>query len=197
MHTATAVPSPTKIERRETALRARRAFAMGLSDDERAELEARLRRRVLPRLDDAATVAAYHPMRAEIDPTPILGAVAAGGGIGLLPWFAGRDDVMTFRRGPAAVVGPWGIMQPSGDAAAVRPDIVLVPLVAADTACNRIGHGKGHYDGALTQLRATGRLRAIGLAWDMQILDGEIPTDPWDVPLDAIATPDRWIERSI
>ena len=33
----------------------------------------------------------------------------------------------------------------------------------------------------------------IGLGWEPQILDDPIPADPWDMPLDAIATPAEWI----
>ena len=196
MHTATAVPSPTKIELREQALTARRQFAVALPSEARGELELQLLRQVMPYLGSATTIAAYHPMSVEIDPIPILDAVVTGGRIAALPWFADRDAVMIFREAPVVATGPWGVWQPGADAAVVCPEVVLVPLVAADEACNRIGHGKGHYDRALSHLRANGSVRTIGLAWDMQILKVDIPTDPWDVPLDAIATPSRWIESA-
>jgi len=32
----------------------------------------------------------------------------------------------------------------------------------------------------------------IGVAWDMQIV-AHVPEDPWDMALDAVATPTRWI----
>ncbi len=70
---------------------------------------------------------------------------------------------------------------------------MLVPLVAADRHGARIGHGKGHYDRALAHLREGGTVFTIGLAWAPQILDEAIPADPWDMPLDAIATPAEWI----
>jgi len=67
-------------------------------------------------------------------------------------------------------------------------------LVAADRLGTRIGHGKGHYDRALAHLREGGTVFTIGLAWEPQILDEAIPADPWDMKLDAIATPKEWIE---
>jgi 5-formyltetrahydrofolate cyclo-ligase len=67
-------------------------------------------------------------------------------------------------------------------------------LVAADRRGTRIGHGKGHYDRALSHLRKGGEVFALGLAWEPQILSDPIPADPWDVPLDAIATPREWID---
>jgi 5-formyltetrahydrofolate cyclo-ligase len=45
----------------------------------------------------------------------------------------------------------------------------------------------------LSHLREGGTVYTIGLAWEMQILDEAIPADPWDMPLDAIATPKEWI----
>jgi 5-formyltetrahydrofolate cyclo-ligase len=135
-------------------------------------------------------------MRYEIDPAPITAALQAAGHVVAFPWFANRDAHMIFRAGPADAPGPWGVLQPGSDTAAVHPDIVLVPLVAADHGCNRIGHGKGHYDRALANLRQVAAVRTIGLAWDCQIVADPIPADPWDIALDAIATPDRWIERN-
>jgi 5-formyltetrahydrofolate cyclo-ligase len=81
-----------------------------------------------------------------------------------------------------------GIPEPRPDLPAVRPDVVLVPLVAADRNGHRLGQGGGHYDRTLAALRAQGPVLAIGLAWDMQIMP-DIPASPWDQPLDAIATP--------
>ena len=197
MHTATAVPSPlTKPELRAQALQRRRDFARSLTPELRGSLELQLMARVMPHLKPDMVVAAYYPMKDEIDPMPILAALTANGNVTALPWFAGRDAPMIFRRAPADAPGPWGVLQPANDASAVRPDVILVPLVAADLACNRIGHGKGHYDRALANLRRSGAVRTIGLAWDTQVLDAPLPTDPWDIALDAIATPDRWIEAT-
>ena len=66
----------------------------------------------------------------------------------------------------------------------------------AAVAGNRIGQGQGHYDRALARLRESGAVRTIGIGWDVQVWDSGIPADPWDVPLDAVATPQIWIERT-
>ena len=72
--------------------------------------------------------------------------------------------------------------------------MVLVPLVLADRRGTRIGHGKGHYDRALSHLREGGRpVFTIGLGWDARSVDEPIPADPWDITLDAVATPEEWI----
>ena len=84
--------------------------------------------------------------------------------------------------------------QPPASAEALAPDVVLVPIVLADRHGTRIGHGKGHYDRALAHLRSSShRVTTIGLCWPDQLVDGPLPVDPWDMRLDAIATPGEWV----
>jgi 5-formyltetrahydrofolate cyclo-ligase len=190
------VPSPSPPDKpalRREALARRRAYAGSLEAAVRAALELELAEIVLPRLLTARIVAGYHPLKDEISPYSILERLGAGQRAAL-PWFLDRDSRMLFREAPAVEPSPWGVLQPSGEAEALAPDVVLVPLVAADRSGTRIGHGKGHYDRALAHLREGGRVFTIGLAWELQILDHPIPADSWDVPLDAIATPGEWIE---
>jgi 5-formyltetrahydrofolate cyclo-ligase len=169
-------------------LRARRkAFVASLEPRERARLETAVCERVLARLPAAGVVGAYAAFGDEIDPaglTALLGAERVA-----LPAFESRDAPMLFRMsGNGLERGPFGMMQPGRDAAPARPDVLLVPLVGADERGRRIGQGAGHYDCFL----ARNPVRTIGLAWEVQLV-GEIAPDPWDVPLDAIATPARWI----
>jgi 5-formyltetrahydrofolate cyclo-ligase len=178
---------------RKAALERRRGYARSLAPEVRAELELKLAQIVLPRLISARIVAGYHPLKDEISPYSILGRLGEGQRAAL-PWFLDRDSRMLFREAPAVEPSPWGVLQPSGGAEALAPDVVLVPLVAADRSGSRIGHGKGHYDRALSHLREGGSVTTIGLAWEHQILEDPIPADPWDVPLDSIATPQEWIQ---
>jgi 5-formyltetrahydrofolate cyclo-ligase len=186
-------PSPGKSRLRADALERRRAFARSLPPELRADLETKLTDIVLPRLLTFEIVAGYHPLKDEISPYPILERLGPGQRAAL-PWFLDRDARMIWREAPAVEPSPWGVLQPSAAAAALAPDVVLVPLVAADRSGARIGHGKGHYDRALSHLREGGSVFTIGLAWETQILEDAIEPDPWDVPLDAIATPKEWIQ---
>jgi 5-formyltetrahydrofolate cyclo-ligase len=191
-----AVPSPSspKSELRSAALAARRDFARTLAPEVREELERKLAELVLPHLIGARVIAAYHPLKDEISPYPILERLGDGQQAAL-PWFGDRDARMIWREAPAVEPSPWGVLQPSGNADALAPDLVLVPLVFADRAGTRIGHGKGHYDRALSHLRDGGLpVTTIGLAWEMQISHAALEADPWDQPLDAIATPKEWIQ---
>jgi 5-formyltetrahydrofolate cyclo-ligase len=189
-----AVPSPSppaKDDLRRAALARRRAFATGLDAGARLRLEGALARTVLPHLATARTIAVYHPLASEIGPAAIMAGLAPDQRA-VFPWFAARDSAMLFRAGPALEPGPWGILQPGADAPAHDPDLLLVPLVLADRAGTRIGHGQGHYDRALVRLAAAGPVTAIGLGWACQLVDGPLPADPWDARLDAVATPEGW-----
>lgn len=172
-----------------TELRARRrAFVASLDPaDRNRQLEA-LADLVVPEVPTGGTVASYRAVGDEIDPAAIeerLGRPMA------LPWFADRDAAMIFRLFDGSTEpGPFRIPQPPTDAAAVEPDILLVPLIAADVSRNRLGQGKGHYDRALTELRRRRPILTIGLAWDVQIVE-RLPVDPWDVQLDRVVTPTR------
>ena len=190
-----AVPSPSphgKAELRAEGLRRRRDFARSLTPELRAQLEDKLAELVLPHLIEARIVAGYHPLRDEISPYAILDRLGPGQR-GALPWFARHDDLMIWRSGPATEPSPWGVLQPAADAPALSPDIVIVPLVMADRTGVRIGHGQGHYDRALGNLRRAQPVFAIGIGWETQVSDEALPADEWDVRLDAIATPREWI----
>ncbi|MDT9597460.1 5-formyltetrahydrofolate cyclo-ligase [Sphingosinicella rhizophila] len=187
-----AVPSLPKSAQRMQALAARRDYAHALTPALRSDLEAKLARIVLPHLIGARIIAFYHPLKAEISPYPILAGIGADQKAAF-PWFLDRDARMMFREAPAVTPSPWGVLQPSAEAEALAPDLVLVPLVAADRHGTRIGHGKGHYDRALAHLRESGTVFTIGLGWEPQIVEDPIEADSWDISLDAIATPAEWI----
>ncbi len=86
------------------------------------------------------------------------------------------------------------IPEPTRRGRHIRPashlDLILVPLVGFDGACNRIGMGGGYYDRTLAYLklrRYWRRPRLIGVAHECQRL-AKIEARPWDIPLDAVVT---------
>ncbi len=67
-------------------------------------------------------------------------------------------------------------------------DIILIPLVAFDQSCNRIGMGSGFYDKALCALNdSKKKTHLIGLAYEFQKVD-QIEPNKWDIPLDSVVT---------
>lgn len=186
-------PSPTKAELRAEGLRRRREYAASLTPELRRADEVALAYRVVAQLALENTIALYSPLPGEINPLLIADIVGSDLRC-VLPWFADREAPMLWRTGRATERGPWNVLQPSNEGELLFPDLVVVPIVLADRHGIRIGHGKGHYDRALTLLRERGGVRAIGVCWDWQVVDESIPADPWDVRLDAVATPKEWIK---
>ena len=186
-----AVPSPSpsrKSDLREAMRQRRRDYAGSLVPETRGALEDQLAEVLDPLLFKATVVAGYFPMKEEVSTLPALSRAAAMGKTTALPAFADRDSRMTFRAGDPVDPGPWGILQPAGEAPTVSPDLVFIPLIAIDGAGNRIGMGKGHYDRALPGLRSAGAT-LVGVGWEFQLLEEPLDPDPWDVPLDAFASP--------
>lgn len=172
-----------------TEMRGRRAaFVRSLDDATRRSLLDALASHLISLLPADGIIATYSAIGDEIDPSGI--AVAFGRRLAL-PYFATRDDPMAFRRLAGALEpGPFRIPQPTAGSAVVEPDVLLVPLVAADAGGNRLGQGMGHYDRALATLVRRKPILTLGVAWDVQIID-RLDPDPWDMPLDRVVTPSR------
>ncbi len=69
-------------------------------------------------------------------------------------------------------------------------ELICMPLVAFDEQGNRLGMGGGFYDRTLafmTQACVGNKPALLGLAYEIQKIDS-LPTESWDIPLDAIAT---------
>ena len=65
-------------------------------------------------------------------------------------------------------------------------DAVLLPLVSFDTLGGRLGMGGGFYDRYFAE--STTRPWMIGVAYNIQQSEQPLPTQPWDIPLDALVT---------
>jgi len=174
---------------RQAALEARKAFVRTLGDADRAMLERQLAEHLTSLFAGVAVVGGYCPMRTEISPLPAMEEARSVGAIAAFPCFADPAKPFRFLAGDPLEPGPFGLMQPAKRHPIVDPDLVLVPLVAADGRGTRLGRGKGHYDRALARLRKNGA-RLVGIGWPLQRLSDTIPADPWDVPLDAFVSPE-------
>ncbi|MFN2259224.1 MAG: 5-formyltetrahydrofolate cyclo-ligase [Parasphingopyxis sp.] len=183
----------TKADLRSHYRTIRNRHAEGLSPEDRQREAQAIRMQVEKTMKVPRRIAGYAAMPSELDIGPALEAWREAGDTIALPWFADRDSPMRFRADDGCrAPGPFGIDQPLPGNPDIVPQLVLVPLVAADRAGNRIGQGAGHYDRALARLRNTEELTAIGVCWDCQIAEA-LPADPWDEPHDLIATPTQAI----
>lgn len=77
----------------------------------------------------------------------------------------------------------FGIGEPVGELCTDldQIDVILVPGVAFDGQCNRLGRGRGYYDRIL---KNTGGYK-IGICFDFQYLTS-VPTDDYDVKMDRV-----------
>jgi 5-formyltetrahydrofolate cyclo-ligase len=146
----------------------------------------------LDRLRPGLVIASYIPIGGEADPALLVDAALAADCRLALPHVTGRTAPMRFLAwaGDAAlVVGPFGLRQPAPDLPELAPDIILTPLVGFDRRGSRLGQGAAYYDRAFAAHPHAWR---VGIAWAVQEIEA-LPTDPWDVPLHAIATEKEWI----
>ena len=86
----------------------------------------------------------------------------------------------------------WGVPEPSNSQSISidNLDLVIVPMVAGDRQKNRLGYGKGYYDRFLKNCRAV----KMGLLFDCQIYENELPVESFDIPLDILVTESQRIE---
>jgi 5-formyltetrahydrofolate cyclo-ligase len=177
----------SKATLRTAALAARDA----LSDEARAAAAQAIAARGLPiEITPGTIVAGYSPIRSEIDPAPLMQALAAKGARLALPSITARGQSLRFRvwhPGDRLLPGPLGILEPSPAAAELTPDVVLVPLAAFDRKGHRIGYGAGHYDRTLAHLHKSKAFAAIGLAFAAQKVK-TVPALQHDVALDYVLT---------
>jgi 5-formyltetrahydrofolate cyclo-ligase len=177
----------SKADLRAAALTARDA----LSSEQRTAAAQAIAMRGLP-IDIApgSVVAAYSPIRSEIDPLPLMRTLAGRGARLALPAVMARGKSLAFRAwspNDRLLLGPLGILEPSPAAAEIIPDIMLVPLAAFDRLGHRIGYGAGHYDYTLAHLRKVKPITAIGLAFAAQEIKA-VPALQHDVALDYVLT---------
>jgi len=135
------------------------------------------------------TLATYYPVRSEFDSLVLAKRLADEGWTLALPVVVGAAplEFHEWQFGAPVKNGPFGIPQPT-NGQVTTPTVILVPLLAFDRRCYRLGYGGGHYDRTLASLRQTCGVTAVGLAFDSQEVP-EVPVCPYDEQLDWILTP--------
>ncbi|MBI1186545.1 MAG: 5-formyltetrahydrofolate cyclo-ligase [Alphaproteobacteria bacterium] len=133
-------------------------------------------------------IAAYWPIGTEMDPRPLMAALAKAGRTIALPRADARDAPVRFLAWDGATLAPdaYGAPAPHASADVVAPMLIIVPLLAFDRTGARLGQGGGVYDRTLRALRPRG-IVAVGLAYAAQELDS-VPAGPDDQGLDWVVT---------
>lgn len=162
---------------------------------EEIELASRTVCEKLVRLDEfksAELILAYMPSKNELDVSyAVAEAISSGkrvafplcienGGLRLLV----PEDENAF------TVGSYGILEPdplkSAEVAPTELDLIIVPAVAFNSGCQRLGQGGGYYDRLLKKTRGF----TVGVGYDFQLAE-ELPTEVHDIALDAVLLPSK------
>ena len=191
--------NPTELKKAKRAIRrAVLADRAALPREVRASRGAAVVRRFLelPEVVEAATVVGFWSFGSEIPTRPLLSALLVRGVLLGLPAIEdGELEVRSWREGEALRETAFGAMEPE-EGTPLDPttiDVVCVPGVAFDLAGRRVGYGGGYYDRFLRSVGPSALRAAI--AFDLQIVDVDLPAGRFDVGVDVVVTERRTLRR--
>lgn len=174
-----------------------------LPTQDRIRLSVRIQERIitLPAFAEAATVLLYSPVRGEADTSLLLETLWRRRVRVLLPRCRpetpGTMDLFCVAGLAELKPGAWGIPEPDPSACDLHEgcgiDLAIIPGVAFDRACNRLGMGGGYYDRLLAQPGMAECLK-IGPAYGFQIVE-RLPHEGWDRSMDLVVTESELIRR--
>jgi len=181
--------------RRTALIAAREAIAPESLTAAREAIDRHLRRAFADL--GAGSIAFCWPYRNEYDARHLLAQLRREGATTLMPVVVKRGQPLIFRAwtpGEELARGPLGIPYPAAGEARV-PDTVLLPVVGFDLGGYRLGYGGGFFDRTLEALESQGaRPRVIGVGHELAQMD-TIHPQPYDRPLDYMATERGIYER--
>ncbi|WP_319412954.1 5-formyltetrahydrofolate cyclo-ligase [uncultured Cohaesibacter sp.] len=177
------------------ARRRMRSLRNAISPDDHATASAAICNNLLKylamaSLPGSACIGLFSPVQSEVNVALLEAPLRARGCRLALPVTVGATG-MIFRlweEGAGLVDAGYGTVGPDVSAPELLPDCLLMPLLAFDSRCNRLGYGAGHYDRYISErIIQNSRPHLVGLAFALQKLD-KIPVGEYDLPLDAILT---------
>lgn len=125
---------------------------------------------------NAEAILAFCPLKSEPDISPLLEDERV-----LLPFI--EDGEMKFGRGDVEKSGLGVKLVRNGKEIEYGKALIIVPLVAFDSAGHRLGRGGGYYDRYLFSHKK--KLHSIAVAFSCSLVDS-VPTDEWDEMPDEI-----------
>lgn len=184
------IPSRERKQRLRQDLRQRLA-AVGPEDARTAARQVADRALELPEIAGAGGVLTCLSFGSELDTWALADRLRAEGRSIYVPRADPADRQLHVHRYPCELrTLSFGLRQPprgapelTPDAVADEIDVVLVLGLGFDRHGYRLGYGSGYFDRFL----AGRTLPAVGLAYDLQLLD-ELPHEPHDVPMAAVVT---------
>ncbi|WP_228410973.1 5-formyltetrahydrofolate cyclo-ligase [Chryseobacterium taklimakanense] len=95
---------------------------------------------------------------------------------------------MAFDENTKMEVNSWGIAEPvpDEDAGVTDFDYIITPLLYCDRHGNRVGFGKGYYDGFFAKISGECKKVGVGFYSPNEVVED---LNPHDIPLDYLVTP--------
>ena len=142
------------------------------------------------------SLAGYYPINFEVDVLNFLSKISKEGINTALPIITKNSGMIfkSWNSSQTMYLNKYGIPEPNKMNKALKPDVILVPLVAYDQSLNRLGYGAGYYDRALKKLSLQKKILSIGIAFSFQKYS-KIPINETDHPLDYILTENKIIYK--
>lgn len=167
-----------------------------LPEYQQAELSTNITKRLTgwEELQSRGYFYAYYPLGKELSLLPLIQWLLDTGRRVALPKVDGDDmDFYEIQDLSEVQKGKFGVMEPISKQKVCWEDaLCLTPGVGFSTEGERLGHGAGYYD---RYFEKHPRLLRVGIAYEFQIVD-YIPTEPTDIPMQWIVTPDRTLKTT-
>ncbi len=125
---------------------------------------------------NADTILLFCPLKSEVDITPLLDDERV-----LLPFI--ENGEMKFGKGETEKSSLGVFLVKDGKETEYENALIIMPLVAFDSAGNRLGRGGAYYDRYLRKHR--GKLKSIAVGFSCSLVPS-IPEDEWDEKPDEI-----------
>ncbi len=130
-------------------------------------------------------IAGYHPIGSEVDIRKLLIQLHKIGCEISLPAIDSSDKlIFKYWDTIKLIKGRYQIMEPTLDSKITSPELIIVPLIAFDANCGRLGYGRGYYD---IFLHSNSKKTTIGVGYSFQQVQ-KIYTNELDFQLDFIVT---------
>jgi 5-formyltetrahydrofolate cyclo-ligase len=182
------VHSQSKAELRRNLIKTRQSMSVGEWKEKSDRICTQLQSSTL--FTQARTILAYFSFRQEPDLSPLFTNTKHFWGFPRCVSQSLCWHIWTVA--DSLNINQYGISEPSSQAPIIHPqdvDLILVPSVACDYRGYRLGYGGGYYDHLLNSPEWS-KKATIGIVFDFAYLP-QLPTDSWDLPLQAVCTETR------
>ncbi len=140
---------------------------------------------------EAKTILLYYPIHHEVDLRALFKKYKHEKTLLLPVTHKKTMDACPYMGNALMKRGKFNIPEPQTPPFKGKIDLILIPGVAFDKQCNRLGRGGGYYDRFLPHHR---HATLVGVGYDFQLVD-EVPMTRRDIRLDRVILPSQTIVR--